>query len=98
MKTASISYVKAHLSTLLDRVRRGQPVIITDRGTPIARLEPVTAAGSDAYLRSLVGRGLATPPRVAPTTDMLDELPPAPPLRRGASLVQAVLDEREEAW
>jgi len=28
----------------------------------------------------------------------LDELPPAPPLRRGSSLVQGVLDEREEGW
>ena len=98
MTTASISYVKAHLSALLDRVRRGQPVIITDRGTPIARLEPVTVAGSDAHLRSLVERGLATPPKVAPTKNMLDELPPVPPLRRGSSLVQAVLDEREEGW
>jgi prevent-host-death family protein len=98
MKTASISYAKTHLSTLLDRVRAGQSVVITDRGTPVARLEPIATADWDARLRSLVERGLATPPKTAPTTKLLHELPPAPALPRGVSLVQAVLDEREEGW
>ncbi|HEX5436551.1 MAG TPA: type II toxin-antitoxin system prevent-host-death family antitoxin [Gemmatimonadaceae bacterium] len=98
MKTASISYAKAHLSALLGRVRSGHSVIITDRGIPVARLEPVTVAGSDAYFRSLVERGLATSPKVPPTKTLLEELPPSPTLKRGTSLVQAVRDERDEGW
>jgi antitoxin (DNA-binding transcriptional repressor) of toxin-antitoxin stability system len=31
MKSASISYTKAHLSAIIDRVRAGQSAIITDR-------------------------------------------------------------------
>jgi prevent-host-death family protein len=98
MRSASISYVKAHLSAILERVRRGQAVIITDRGAPVARLEPIATVEWDERLRSLVERGLATPPRITPAPAMLDELPAAPVLARGASIVRAVLVEREEGW
>jgi prevent-host-death family protein len=98
MKSASISYTKAHLSAIIDRVRAGQSVIITDRGTPVARIEPVVAGEWSERLRSLSERGLATPPKVAPTVKLLSELPPPSPLARGTSLVHAVLDEREGGW
>ncbi len=35
---------KAHLSALLDRVGRGEEVLITRRGTPVARLVPAEQA------------------------------------------------------
>jgi prevent-host-death family protein len=35
---------KAHLSELLDRVERGEEIVITRRGRPVAR---ITAAGPD---------------------------------------------------
>jgi len=35
---------KTHLSALLDRVERGEEVVITRRGKPVARLVPVAAA------------------------------------------------------
>lgn len=98
MKTASISYTKAHLSALLERVRAGQSVVITDRGAPVARLEPIGATEWDARIRSLVERGLATAPKIAPAAELLSELPPAPALARGTSLVRTVLEEREEGW
>jgi prevent-host-death family protein len=98
MKSASISYAKAHLSAIIDRVREGQSVIITDRGRPVARIEPVVAGEWSERFRSLAERGLAVPPRTAPTAELLNELPPPPALARGTSLVHAVLDEREEGW
>lgn len=98
MKTASISYAKAHLSAILDRVRAGQSVVITDRGSPIARIEPITTAEWNARLQSLAERGLATPPKITATAKSLAELPSPPVLARGESLVQSVLDEREEGW
>ncbi|HQP94219.1 MAG TPA: type II toxin-antitoxin system prevent-host-death family antitoxin, partial [Thermoanaerobaculia bacterium] len=40
MTTVSISEAKNRLSALLDEVREGASVTITDRGRPVARLEP----------------------------------------------------------
>lgn len=33
--------VKSHFATLLDKVRRGEEIIIADSGKPVARLVPV---------------------------------------------------------
>ena len=98
MKKASISYAKAHLSALLKRVREGQTVLITDRGAPVARLEPIVAFDADAHMRSLVERGIISPPRVPPDKDWIRKLGPPVPLPPGVSLVDDVLAEREEGW
>ncbi len=98
MKKASISYAKAHLSALLKRVREGQTVLITDRGTPVARLEPIANADWDARMRSLVQRGKIKPPKVPLTWARFEALPPAPKVRPGTSLLDALLADREEGW
>lgn len=46
MKTVGSYEAKTHLPRLLEEVRRGEQVIITRHGVPIARLMPV--AGLDA--------------------------------------------------
>jgi prevent-host-death family protein len=38
---------KNTLSALIDGVKGGSPVLIVDRGRPVARLEPVCGAASD---------------------------------------------------
>jgi prevent-host-death family protein len=38
---------KTHLSALLDRVARGEQVVITRRGRPVARLVPAAAPDRD---------------------------------------------------
>jgi prevent-host-death family protein len=43
MKTASISDVKNCFSAYIDRVRRGESVLITDRNQPVARLTPLAS-------------------------------------------------------
>jgi prevent-host-death family protein len=40
----AITALRAELSTWIDRVRTGEEVIVTDRGTPVARLLPVDTA------------------------------------------------------
>jgi prevent-host-death family protein len=40
MKTAGIREARQQLSVLLDEVRRGSEIVITDRGRPVARLVP----------------------------------------------------------
>ena len=43
MKAAGIREARQNLSALLEDVRKGREVIITDRGRPIARLVPPRA-------------------------------------------------------
>lgn len=58
-KIAKVSELKAKLSRYLDQVKGGEEVLITHRGTPVAKLVPVTpAAGDDARrLGALERRG-----------------------------------------
>ena len=45
MKRASITDAKNNLSAMIDAVKGGSPVLIVDRGRPVARLEPVNGPG-----------------------------------------------------
>jgi prevent-host-death family protein len=49
-------------SQVLDRVRRGETVIVTDHGEPVARLVPIGDTAS--VLDELIGAGKAIPPRL----------------------------------
>jgi len=97
MKTASISQLKNGLSAYLDRVRAGDTVLVTDRGIVVARLEPAGAqAGTTGRLERLERAGLLRVGRGAPPVDLLRT--PAPALRGGRSIVDAVLEERRSGW
>ena len=96
MKKASISEAKNSLSALIDSVKGGSPVLIVDRGRPVARLEPVGGPGpqDDSRLARLVRDGIVRPARgVLPKTWLATKPPRA---RKGASAVRALLDERRE--
>lgn len=41
MRTAGIREARQNLSELLDDIKKGRQVVITDRGRPVARLAPV---------------------------------------------------------
>ena len=41
METVSVAATKAHLSKLLDRIEKGEEIVVTRRGKPVARLSPV---------------------------------------------------------
>ena len=47
MRIASITEAKNSLSALIDRLKTGSPVLIVDRGRPVARLEPVTGGAQE---------------------------------------------------
>jgi prevent-host-death family protein len=40
MRTAGVREARQNLSALLDEVKRGREVVITERGRPVARLVP----------------------------------------------------------
>ena len=44
MKRAGIREVRQNLSALLEEVRKGREILITNRGKPVARLVPPPAA------------------------------------------------------
>jgi prevent-host-death family protein len=54
MKKAGIREARQNLSALLEEVRKGQEITITDRGRPVARLVPPHAATTEGF------RGRAT--------------------------------------
>jgi prevent-host-death family protein len=96
MKKASITEAKNNLSALIDRVKGGSPVLIVDRGRPVARLEPVTGlrSNADGHLDRLVREGVVRPARTARSTTALAQKPTR--LKRGASGVRALIDERRD--
>ncbi|MGH9416970.1 MAG: type II toxin-antitoxin system Phd/YefM family antitoxin [Terriglobales bacterium] len=98
MKVATISQAKNNLSKLIDGLGSG-PVLIFDRERPVARLEPLRPDDplcTDQRLAGLVRRGIVEPGSKPLPKGFFEA--PLPPLPRGASLVQAVLAEREEGW
>jgi prevent-host-death family protein len=95
MKKASITEAKNRLSALIDGLRSGSPVLIVDRGRPVARLEPVTSGRGpdpDDRLSRLIRDGIVRPGRAAIPRGLFTELPPRP--TAGASAVEALLEER----
>ena len=95
MKRASVSEAKNQLSALLDRVRHGETVLITDRDLPVARLSPVkTPHETSDRLQELVRNGIVRAGRGGAAPSILDTPPPAP--RGKADIVAALLADRDE--
>jgi prevent-host-death family protein len=98
MKRASVSEAKNGLSALLDDIRRGETVLITHHGAPVARMEPYDASwlAQDEVAEALVHRQVADPPR-----SVLDVkrflAAPAPRLLEGFSASRVVAAERDES-
>ena len=99
MKRASVTEAKNGLSSLLDRVRHGETVIIEDRGVPVAALAPVSqgdAATDNDRLIRLERDGVLRPARVSAPSKRLLAPPPRP--RRPVALSRRVVAERGEGW
>lgn len=96
MKKASISEAKNNLSALIDSVKGGSPVLIVDRGRPVARLEPVGVkdVSDESRLARLVREGTVRPARGAAPARVIASKPPR--LKKGASALGALLEERRE--
>jgi prevent-host-death family protein len=95
MRKASITEAKNNLSGLIAGLKTGSPVLIVDRGRPVARLEPVTidAEGDqDGRLARLIRDGVVKPRRIVPPRTLFTSRPPD----LGASAVEALIAERRE--
>ena len=95
MRKASVTEAKNNLSSLIAGLKTGSPVLIVDRGRPVARLEPVTIdaeGGQDGRLARLVRDGVVKPRRTVPPRTLFISRPPD----LGASAVEALIAERRE--
>ncbi len=93
MKSVSVSDLKARLSEYLRRVRAGEQLLVTDRGTPIATLVPLPPMDDD--LRDLIEAGKIRPPRGKLPDDFWDLPRPKDPEEY---VLKALLEERESGW
>lgn len=97
MTTVAITELKASLSEYVDRVRAGEEVLVTDRGTPVAKLVPLTPqADAEAGVASLIRAGLARPPaKPLPKDFFAGNRDVEDPEGR---VLKGLLDERESGW
>lgn len=95
MKTANVSDLKNNLSAHLKSVAAGEPLVITNHRKPIAVVYPLDQELMDDHMRSLVAEGVVHPPRKHGKLDVKAFLA-MPKGECGASLTEAVLEERSE--
>jgi prevent-host-death family protein len=95
MKTATLTETKNNLSALVDLVRNGETILILDHGRPVARIvsalsEDVDVDGRLARLerQGALRRAVAVPGR--------ELFARRPRVKKGISLLRALLDERRE--
>ena len=81
--------LRQNLSVYLQRVKRGETLVVTERGKPVARLTP---AVGDSVLDRMIADG-----RVRPATRNWEDLPPPRPRRPGEpTLTEVLLAMRDE--
>lgn len=95
MRSARVSELKASLSAYLARVKRGEEVVVTERGKPIAKLVPLDAAELDkaSRLASLERAGVIRRGSAKLPPDFWKRARPADPA--GQSLAFLLADREE---
>ena len=70
MSTVGVKQLKDHLTEYLRHTKQGEEVIVTERGTPIALIQPIKsadkAASLEAKLARLAAQGAVTLPTQKP--------------------------------
>jgi antitoxin (DNA-binding transcriptional repressor) of toxin-antitoxin stability system len=93
--TVTIGKLRDGLSAHLQRVRRGQALVVLDRSVPVARIIPFEPElDADEELRDLIARGVVRPP-IGPMDWAAFEAMPTVKVRGNAAL-EALLKNREE--
>ncbi len=95
MKSVTIAELRDHLSRYLQRVARGESILVRNRQRIVARLEPAGQArrveGDPDRLADLEARGILRPGQGRINAKLLARRP-----RVRANVIAALLDEREE--
>jgi len=98
MNTATITEVKNGLSAIIDRVKAGESIVVTDRGVPVAVIERMSGrVDVEDRLSRLERAGLVRRGRTAPPVEMMRTQ--GPKVRgEGPSAVDIILEERRTGW
>ena len=86
--------LKTRLGLHLERVRRGETLLITDRGVPVAELRPIP--GSDDPTMAALGRMAASGLVTRPTKHSIASHPAGRPSSQDVSASAAVSLDRDE--
>ncbi len=93
-KTIGIREMKAHLSGYLREVKRGEELLISERGKAIARIVPVGAPAEEGKLHSALVKLALSGAIILPPSYK----PPRPPKVRkkvkGAPFSKAIIEDR----
>lgn len=90
MERVGVRELRQNLSVYLRRVKRGEALEVTERGSPVARLEPIV--DEDDPLARLEARGLV----VRRGRGSLADLPPPPKVELERPLSEILEELREE--
>jgi prevent-host-death family protein len=95
MNRAGVAELKARLASYLKQVKSGNEILITDRGSPVAKLVPIDAAQKrdDRRQRLAAGGLLSLGKRRMPKSLLV---PPKGPASIGEGVLSALLSERDE--
>ncbi len=80
-----------HFSRIVRAVRKGEEVLLTDRGRPIARVTPVPRLSEqEASIQRMIAEGLLRP------AEKRGPMPPRKPIRiKGPPIVETIREERD---
>ena len=95
MRRASIAELKAKLSEYVAAARRGEDVIVTDRGRPVVRMTALENVSADQKIEEMVRKGILRPAQGKLPRDFFTRPRPGDP---NSSVMKALLEEREEGW
>jgi prevent-host-death family protein len=98
MKSATISQARNTQSALIDRVRQGESIVITDRSRPVARLEPLAGSAGlseDAGRVARLERAGIIRRAGGERREEILRVPP-PEAARGGDILAVLLEERRD--
>lgn len=98
MERVTIGKLRDQLSAYLRKVRAGETILVLDRDTVIARLEPGSNDATDKNdrLSELIAHGVLTPPKDPKGREKTLALMAGGPPRTRVSALGALLEERDE--
>ena len=97
MKSDSATNIKNNFSAYLDRVKRGETIIVLEYGRPVAQImKPVLPDESDLNLSQLEREGLVSLAQ-QPKFNAAKFLSKRKKVGQGTSLLSSLMKEREES-
>jgi prevent-host-death family protein len=94
MRTVGIAQLKTHLSRYLGHVEKGEEVLVTDRGMPVARIVPLRKGEQEESRRQRLAKAGVL--QLGSGRGRYRLLRPPKGVRGGYGVLEALLDERRE--